>query len=71
MNLGRPIVTNENSLRNSCAEVREPIELSFSVVSGIGASIHVRVGVHMAQGERGGFWSCLPQLAQWFQWQNF
>jgi len=40
VNLGRPIVTN-GDLVHSCAEMHEPIELSFGVVSGIGSGIHV------------------------------
>jgi len=38
VNLGRPIVNN-GTLLHSCAEVREPIELSFGVVSGLGPGI--------------------------------
>ena len=40
VNLGHPIVTMGSLLR-SCAEVREPIELSFRVMSGIGSGIHL------------------------------
>jgi len=32
------------TLLHSCAEVREPIELSFGVVSGIGSGIHILDG---------------------------
>jgi len=38
------------SLR-SCVDVREPIELSFGVVSEVGLSIDVLDGVHVAQKE--------------------
>ena len=41
--LGRPIVTN---LLRSC-EVREPIELLFGVISGVGPGIHVLDGVYV------------------------
>jgi len=52
----------------SCAEVWEPIELSFGVVSGeVGPSIDVQNGVHVAQGE-GWIWGLFAQL---FQWPNF
>jgi len=34
VNLGHPIVTN-GTLLCSCAEMREPIELSFAMVSGL------------------------------------
>ena len=38
-------------LLRSCAEVREPIELSFGVVSGVHPGIDVLDGVHVPQGE--------------------
>jgi len=66
MNLGRPIVTNKDLL-HSCAEVREPIELSFGVMSVVGPGIHVLDGVHVTQKEGlfGGFFGILPH---WFEW---
>jgi len=47
----------------TCAEVHEPIELSFSVVSGVGPGIHVLDGGSCApkKGLLGGFFSiCTP-----------
>ena len=38
-------------LLHSCAEVREPIELLFGVVSGVTAGIHVLDGVLVPQWE--------------------
>jgi len=54
----------------SYVEVREPIELSFGVVSGVGPSIDVLDGVHVTQGEAAvsGFFG---PLAQWFQCHIF
>jgi len=40
VNFGRPIAPMGPLLR-SCVEVREPIELSFGVVSGVGPGIDV------------------------------
>jgi len=40
------------TLLHSCVEVREPIELSFRVVSGVGLDIRVFDGVRVPQGER-------------------
>jgi len=42
------------TLLHSCAEMREPIELSFAVVSAVGPGIDVLDGVDVLQGE-GGF----------------
>jgi len=39
------------TLLGSCAEVREPIELSIGMVSGVGRGIDVLDGVHVPQGE--------------------
>jgi len=39
------------TLWRSCAKVRQPIELSFVVVSGVDSSIGVLDGVHVPQGE--------------------
>jgi len=39
------------TLLRSCADVREPIKLSFGEVSGVGPGIHVLDGVHMPQKE--------------------
>ena len=50
-NEGRPIVTNGDFVAYSCAEVREPIELSFGLVSGVGLGICVVDGVHVPQRE--------------------
>jgi len=35
-NLGRPIVTNRDFAARTCAKVREPSELLFGVVRGVG-----------------------------------
>jgi len=35
----------------SCVEVREPIELSFGMVNGVGPGINVQNGVDVAQGK--------------------
>jgi len=45
------------TLLRRCAEVREPIELSFGAVSGVGPGIHVGLldGSSRAQKERGCF----------------
>jgi len=50
VNVGNPIETNWN-LDAYCAEVREPIELSFGVVSGVGLGICALDGVHKPQGK--------------------
>jgi len=50
MNLGVPLKPMRPLLR-SCVEVREPIELSFDVVSRVGPGIDALDGVHMPQGE--------------------
>ena len=54
----------------SCVEVREAIELSFGVVSGVGSAIDLGDG-----GPRGlGEWvdvGFFAPLSQWFQWPNF
>ena len=54
-------------LLHSCADVRELIELSFAVVSGVTPGIHVLDGVYVPQVEKGEFWGRLSPLAQWFQ----
>ena len=46
VNFGRPIVTNGPLLR-SYVEVREPIELSFGVMSAVGPGTDVWNGVHV------------------------
>jgi len=53
------VYSNLNLLR-SCVEVREPIELLFGVVNGVGPGVDVRNG--SPRGSRGidGFWGCLP-----------
>jgi len=38
-------------LLRSCTEVREPIELSFGMVSGVGPGIMYGMGVRVPQGE--------------------
>jgi len=63
LNLGCHIVTMGPLLR-SCAEVRAAIELSFVMVSGVTAGIHVLDGGPRASMGRGGFWDRLPPLAQ-------
>ena len=46
---------------HSCVEVREPIELSFGVVSGVGPGIDIRNGVYVPQGLFLGFFGiCAP-----------
>jgi len=55
-------------LLRSCMEVREPIELSFGVVSGMVPGIDVLDGVHMPQGEgavSGIFRHLHPHLFEW------
>jgi len=51
-------------------EVRELIELSFGVVSGEGPGIDVWNGGPRGSRRRGGFWGCLPSLAQWTNFQE-
>jgi len=70
VNFGRHIVTNIGTLLHSCAEVPEPIQLSFGVVSGVGPDIHVLDGgsqLHVPQKEGGrlfgGFFGiCAPLI---------
>ena len=50
VNLGRPIVTNGNLLHSS---IREPIELLFGVVSGVGTGTGVLDGGRHAARGRG------------------
>jgi len=38
-------------LRRSCGKLRESIDISFEVVSGVGRGMGVLDGVHMTQGE--------------------
>jgi len=66
VNLGRPIVANGpmGTLLRSCAELCEPIELLFGMVSGVTQGIHVLDGGLCASRGRGSF----ALLAQWFQW---
>jgi len=52
VNLGRSIVT-KGTLLCSCAEVRQPIALSFGVMSGLGPGIHVLDGGSRAPKGRG------------------
>jgi len=61
VNLGHPIVTS-GTLLHSCVEVREPIELSFGVMSGVSLCIRVLDGIQVPQRE-GKFWSFSPPLA--------
>jgi len=59
--LGRHIVTNGDFV--ACAEVRELIELSFGVMSGVGSGIHVLDGGSLAPNGRGclgDFGICAP-----------
>jgi len=62
---GRPIVTNGMLLR-SCAEVREPIQLSFGMVSGVGQALLYGMEDHVAQAE-GCILGLFVPLAQWLQ----
>jgi len=52
-------------------EMRETIELSFGMVSGVGPGIDVQNGGPHGSRGRSGIWGCLPPLAHWFQWPNF
>jgi len=61
LNLGHPIVINGDFDAKLCAEVREPIELSFGVVSGVSPGIHVLDGIHVPQKE-GAFWGIFRHL---------
>jgi len=45
------------TLLHSCTEVREPIDLSFGVVSGVSQGI----GVHMLQSFNGSQWRIFAQ----------
>jgi len=53
------------TLLRSYAEVHEPIELSFRVVSGVGTSICVKIGVDVLQWEGPVPWGF---GRYWFQW---
>jgi len=44
---------------HTCVEVREPIKLSFGVVSGVGSGIDVLHGSTWLKGNYR-FWGCLP-----------
>ena len=44
---------------HSCAEVCEPIELSFGVMSEVGPGIDIRNGGPRGSRGSGGFWGCL------------
>ena len=60
------------TLLHSCVEVSEPIELSFGVVSGVGPSIDVQMGLHIPQGEgavSGIFRHLRPNLFEWAEWR--
>jgi len=48
------------TLLRSCAEVREPIELSFGVVSGVGLGILLLDGGPGAPRQKGATESCCP-----------
>ena len=50
------------TLLRSCVEVREPIELSFREVSGLGPGIDVLGGGPRASRGSSGFWCCFPLL---------
>jgi len=59
------------TLLHSCAEVRELIELSFMVISGVGPDIGVLDGGRCAARESGsfvGFYPPLVSLGFKFQW---
>jgi len=56
------------NLLHSCAKVREPMELSFGMVSGVGLGIHVLDGVQLPQGERAVSGDFRPH---WFEWCIF
>jgi len=45
---------------HSCVEAREPITLSFGVVSGVGPGIDILHGSRRGSRVGGGFWGCLP-----------
>jgi len=62
------------SLLRRCVEVREPIELSYGVVSGVGPGIDLLHGVHMPQGEgavSGIFRHLRPHSFEWAEWRIF
>jgi len=65
VNVGRPIVSN-GTFWHSCAKVREPIELSLWVASGVGPDISVLDGVHVPQGKGDVFGVFL----HWFEWRS-
>jgi len=56
------------TLLRSCAEVREPIELSFGVVSGVGPGIHVLYGGSRIPKERGCLGDFSAFAPHWFEW---
>jgi len=51
----------------SCAEMREPIELTFGVVSRVGPGVGVLDRVDVLQGEGAVSW-VLGFSLHWFQW---
>jgi len=51
----------------SCAEVHEPIGLSFGTVSGVSPGIHVLDGIHMPQVEGAVFGDLLTFVPHWFE----
>jgi len=53
-------VPNRMNLLHSCAEVRAAIELSFQIVSGVTADIHVLDGVLRASSGRVNFGVVCP-----------
>ena len=55
-------------LLRSCVEMREPIALSFGMVSGVGPGIDVRNGGRSVSRGRGCFWDFLAYTPCSFEW---
>jgi len=56
------------NLLRSCAEMREPIEMSFGLVSGSGSGIDVLDGVHMPPKEGAVLGIFRHLCPHWFEW---
>jgi len=56
------------TLLRSCAEVHEPIDLSFGTVSGVSPGIHVLNEGSRALKGRGCFADFLAFVPHWFEW---
>ena len=64
VDVGRPIVTNEDFVWRSCAKVPEAMGLSFGVLSGVGPGIGVLDGIQFPKGTGEVFWG---SLVHWFE----